>query len=134
MAPTKKTVTPENVRDEWVGRIDRLLEEITGWAKAKGWLVSLQDKEMNEEQIGTYLTKVLQIKLPQGDLIVEPIARFVSGADGRVDFYAWPSLSRLRLLWVEDHWVARTDSGVDWPNPWSDNTFYELATGLATAP
>lgn len=131
MAPTKKTVTP--VRDEWVGRVDQLLVEITDWAKAKGWLASLQDKEMTEEQIGTYLTKVLQIKLPQGDLIVEPIARFVSGADGRVDFSAWPSLSRVRLLWLQNHWVVRTDSGVDWPNPWNESTFYELATGLATA-
>jgi hypothetical protein len=54
------------------------------------------------------------------------------GAAGRVDLYAWPTLFRVMLLRSpqDETWAIRTDSGLRWPNPWSEETFAQLALGL----
>jgi len=67
---------------------------------------------------------------------LEPIARGTVGAQGRVDLYAWPSLFRVMLLHKPRgkdrplEWVVRTESGLDWPQAWSRETFLTLADGL----
>ena len=72
---------------------------------------------------------VLTIHAPQGRLILEPIARGIVGAQGRVDLYAWPSLFKVLLLHKPRgkdrplEWVVRTESGLDWPQPWGVRHF-----------
>ena len=74
----------------------------------------------------------------QGRLILEPIARGVLEAQGRVDLYAWPSLFRVMLLHKplgKDRglaWGMRTESGIDWPQPWGRETFFTLAKGMCS--
>ena len=86
-----------------------------------------------EKSLGEYGTQRLLIHAQPGDLVVEPVARYVPGAEGRVDFYAWPSHNRVRLLRRPEGWVVRTDSGIDWPHPWNRETFLDLARRLMAA-
>lgn len=78
---------------------------------------------------------VVWIKTNHGRVILEPRARNVRGSDGIVDLSAYPTMYRVRLLYNESDqtWVARTDSGLNWPHPWSEATFIELANGLMDA-
>jgi hypothetical protein len=119
---------------EWRDTLDRLVAEVGAWAERRGWRVSRSTRELNEELLGSYSAPVLEIELPSGQVVLEPIARVVMGATGRVDLYAWPTLYRVMLLHRADgNWIVRTDSGLKWPHPWNEETFVELAAGLSGA-
>ncbi len=130
---TASTIDIEEVRAEWLDAIRRLQGEIATWAQEQGWEVETEEKEIREGRLGTYLAPVLNIQAPEGRLVVEPKARFVYGTDGGLEFYAWPSFHRVRLLRRDGRWTVRTDSGIDWPHGWSKATFRELAHALAVA-
>lgn len=131
-------------RVNWERNTSLLAEEVQTWAEqeaaARGWRVEREEKELAEEVVGgAYHVPVVTIYAPQGRLVLEPIARGVLGAQGRVDLYAWPSLFRVMLLHKPRgkdaglKWVVRTESGVDWPLPWGRETFLTLAEGLLNA-
>lgn len=121
-----------------------LADEVQTWAEQeaaeRNWRVTREQKELAEEVVGgVYHVPVVTIHALQGRLVLEPIARGVLGAQGRVDLYAWPSLFRVMLLHKPRgkdkpmKWVVRTDSGLDWPQPWNRETFLTLAEGLLNA-
>ena len=131
-------------RDDWERHTALLADEVQAWARqeesARGWRVEREEKELAEEVVGGwYHVPVLTIHAPQGNLILEPIARGTVGAQGRVDLYAWPSMFRVMLLHKPRgkdrplEWGVRTESGLDWPQPWSRETFLVLAEGLLKA-
>ena len=131
-------------RDDWERDTALLADEVQAWAaseaEARGWQVEREQKELAEEVVGgAYRVPVVTVHAPQGRLILEPVARGVLGAQGRVDLYAWPSLFRVMLLHKplgKDRglaWVVRTESGLDWPQPWGRETFLTLAEGLLNA-
>lgn len=120
-------------RLQWIGWMDSIAAETKSWAESAGWLVHRKQKTMQEPGLGEYEAPVLEIKTPDGHLIVEPVALQVIGAEARIDLYAWPSLNRVKLVRVKDQWVIRTDSGIDWPKTWSREAFLELAQQLTRA-
>ena len=70
------------------------------------------------------------IQAPAGRFVLEPIARYVSGAPGSIDFCVFPSYDYVLIV--------RTDAGwqfvIDPPTldrPWSKEAFLEIATELA---
>ena len=122
------------LREEWLGAIEALREQVRGWAEAQGWQVDQSEREVLEEQIGTYKVPVLEIDTPRGQVVLEPKGQDLVGARGRVDLYAWPTLYRVMLLRKPGQdWVVRTESGLNWPHPWEQATFVELAEGLLGA-
>lgn len=116
----------------WAKTVRDLSRTIAGWVEKEGWLVSAQDAERAEDRVGSYRVPVLRIKTPDGILLVEPIARDVVDAEGRVDLYAWPSLRRMVLIRRDGRWGLRTDSGVDWPRKWGRAAFLDLARQLTS--
>lgn len=125
------------LRVEWLQTVGELADQVCGWvAHQKKWAVLPRpDKEITEEPLGTYPVPVMQIQTKKGTAVLEPVARNVRGSDGCVDLYAYPTLFRVRLLYREaDHtWTIRTDSGLNWPHPWNEETFVELVNGLIGA-
>src|SRR6266511_3831152 len=98
---TVAKLSPEeqaHLRDEWLRVVEGLGHQVRGWAEKKGWTVTEEPREVNEERLGVYRAPVLQIDTPHGQVILEPIARDVAGAEGRVDLYAWPTHFRVKLL------------------------------------
>lgn len=115
-------------RRDWERNTALLADEVQARAgqeaAARGWRVERERKELAEEVVdGAYRVPVVTIHAAQGRLTLEPVARGVLGAQGRVDLYAWPSLFRVMLLHKplgRGHglkWVVRTESGIDWPQP-----------------
>jgi hypothetical protein len=126
-------VEPES-RDNWTRELSRVTDEVEHWSRDEGWLVARQAKEISEDgDFAPYRADVLTIETPQGRLRLDPVGRFVFGALGRLDLYAWPSLHRFMLVRQEAGWALRTDSGVNWPKPWGHETFVELARELVRA-
>jgi hypothetical protein len=133
MARKRTTIDPARAREEWLSTLGDLMSDLEEWAGAAKWLVDRQDKEITEPLLGTYSAPVLHFKTPNGILYADPIGRDIIGADGRVDLCAWPSLHRVMLILAEGKWSVLTDSGIDWPQPWGQETFAKLAMSLTKA-
>lgn len=121
------------VREEWLNVIETAFRDVEAWAAKYGWRTERSQTTVREDLLDAYDAPMLTIETERGQVILEPIARMVYGANGRIDFYAYPSLYRVKLLWEteeEPGWAVRTDSGIDWPNPWGKKTFHELALAL----
>jgi len=122
------------MREEWVEAVRALLEQARRWAQEAGWQVKERECELAEEPLGVYHVPMLEVDTPQGRVVLEPKGRNVAGAEGRVDFYAWPTHYDVMLLREKaGDWVIRT-SGLKWPFSWSQETFKDLASRLLEAP
>ncbi len=122
------------ILDEWTHDVRKLAEQVTGWAyQEPGWTVEEADTDKFEDYLGTYAVPVVTIDTPRGRLILEPIARNYPGK-GIVEFYAWPTLFRVRLLLDEEAaWRVRVDSGFLLHQEWNRENFITLANDLLGA-
>ena len=117
---------------EWQDLVNALLNQIRQWSEEKNWTVVEQPKEITEDRLGTYSLPELTMRLPGGNLIVEPIGRDIVGADGRVDISSFPTMTRMLLVRDKKRWLVKTDARVLWPKPWGRSTFIELANLLVS--
>jgi hypothetical protein len=126
---------PKEERERWVQTVRSFCDEITKWSSAQGWLVVPEELQLTEELLGTYTVPTLNIQTKHGAVVVEPVARVVMGAVGRIDLYAYPTLFRVMLLrsTKDDRWLIRTDSGIFLRQPWSEQTFLDLVADLTGA-
>jgi hypothetical protein len=126
-------------RTEWVEAVTALADDVAKWASDHAarfnWSVECHDERLSEVFTGgEYTVPVVEMRVDVDKLVLEPIARRTLGAEGRVDLYAWPRHYRVMLLHQKDgSWIVRTDSGLDWPSPWNEATFVQLAEGLLKA-
>ncbi|HVA49177.1 MAG TPA: hypothetical protein VNH11_22630 [Pirellulales bacterium] len=64
-------------------------------------------------------------------LIVEPIARYVVGAEGRVDLAVFPSYHSVAIVRRDNDWQLLPD-GAGRARPWSEDAFVKAVASLAT--
>lgn len=142
-------------REDWLRAIEALFAHVEQWA-AEGLvagdaspsstvMLEKTEKEIVDEWArGTYVVPVLRIgniqlrgpqKAREEYLVLEPIMYNSVTGTGRVDFYAWPAMYRVRLLqeMPTGLWTVKTDSGLNWPLPWGEKTFVQIAEGLLDA-
>lgn len=117
-------------RQEWVGRVNALVGEVSAWCQAEGWLVESDQKTLREQLLGKYAVPSLRIHAPGGEVLLNPIALHVAGGDGRVDLEAFPTLSRVKLVGAANGWTIMTDSNVPLRQPWDRQTFVQLVRDL----
>jgi len=122
--------TNQDQREQWLDRVNHLVDQVAAWAEAQGWSTHRDVKVIEERELGRYTVPTLRVRTPQGEVHLDPIARHVMGADGRVDLEAWPSLNRVKLVPAADEWQVITDSNVTLTSPWGADTFVELAKSL----
>lgn len=123
----------EQDRQTWLSLVEELTRQVEGWAKNRNWPVHRDHKQIQETVIGSYTVPVLNILTPSGTVQLDPVARSIANADGRVDLIAWPSLTRMLLVHIGNAWILKTDSGIEWPERWSQNTFEKLVETLSAA-
>lgn len=140
-------------REDWLRAIEALFADVeqwarewligSGWTPEFGWDVLRGEKENADElSRNSYSVPVLEINsrphevmlAREEKLVLEPMGFNSSTGTGRIDFYAWPTMYRVRLLnKAGDHWIIKTDSGLEWPLPWNKETFMQIAEGLLDA-
>ena len=120
-------------RDDWLAKVRDLIDSIKAWAEQRRWFVDEHEKVIEEDHIGRYPVPTLFIQAPNGKILVEPIGCNIIGAQGRVDIESFPSLNRLLLILADGEWKIKTDSRVDWPDPWSEKAFVRLVDALTSA-
>lgn len=117
---------------DWVADVEQLAHQVRDWCEHRGWPVNVSEKQLQESAYGSYKVPELMTRSPSGLVYLEPVALDVGGARGRVDLLAWPSLTRMMLVRKARRWVLQTDSGVEWPEQWGQQTF-EKIVGLINA-
>jgi len=133
MATATKKSKADRDREAFLDLVERLVEQVEGWAKARKWGVAREKKILDESRLGTYTAPGLVVRTPRGIVYLEPVGRDIASADGRVDLLAWPSQARMMLVRIGGRWVPKTDSGVKWPHDWNRKTLEELIEALQTA-
>jgi hypothetical protein len=117
-------------REGWLDAITRLMDDVVAWSEAQGWPVERGRKRVSEDAIEPYEAPTATIRLAGGQLHVEPVGLSVIGADGRVDFEAWPTLNRVKLLRRQGRWTVYTDSNVPLRQEWNKDAYVQLARDL----
>jgi hypothetical protein len=73
---------------------------------------------------------MLLIHTPQGRLLLDPIAHFVGGAEGRIDFCVYPSFNGIMLIKTDTGWQFEALHRLDWHLAWSEASFEQMAREL----
>ncbi len=120
----------QQVRDEWIGAVEKLVEDAENWSKKQSWAVRRDMKSLTEESLGTYTVPRLLIHTIDGRLLLDPVAGRVIGAQGVVDFYALPSYDSVIIPRLDSGWKLVSPYYDGNLRPWSEQIFVETAREL----
>ena len=94
------------VKSEWLDHLNTLVKEVKGWAETSGWRTRVTDKTLSERRLGSYKVPVLLMEKDAVEVVLNPVARFVPGANGAVDLYRAPAYDDIAGLYLEgDRWM-----------------------------
>jgi hypothetical protein len=138
----RPVIDSDAVKREWLDRLSTLVDEVTGWAQASGWRTRRIDKTVTERGLGTYKVPVLFMEKDTVEVVLNPVARFVPGANGAVDLYVAPAYDDIASLYLEgDNWVLNyadrqdplaTGSVIEVKSrPYSEKTIRAILDGMA---
>lgn len=130
LPPPQQQLNYQARRDDWIARVNALVDQIEAWAQAENWETERHQKQINERLLGAYAVPELVVRLQGGYLTVNPIALHTVGGNGRIDIEAIPTLSRVKLVGVEGGWEIWTDSNVPLRVPFDGEHFVQLAHDL----
>ena len=117
-------------RDEWIAAVEQVVSDAEAWATEQHWFVHRGPKTITEPALGSYEVPTLLIQAPAGRFVIDPIARFVIGALGEIDFCVHPSYYYVMIVRTESGWQVETNPRAT-GRPWSKQTFFEVVSELA---
>ena len=124
----------EAVRDAWLQEVESILRQAEDWSKKRDWATRRDTKKITETPLGSYQVSVLLVHTPQGRLLLDPIAHFVGGAEGRIDFCVYPSFDGIMLIKTDEGWQFEALRRPGWRLAWSEATFAQMARELLEQP
>jgi hypothetical protein len=114
----------------WIGEVEQIIKQASTWAEQRGWATKVDQKVITEARIGTYEAPTLLVHTPKGRLLLEPVARDIVGADGRLDFCVMPSYDSVALVKTDGTWGFFSNTRKDLVLPWSEQGFEAVALEL----
>jgi hypothetical protein len=122
----------EQVRDEWIGAVERFMAAVEAWAAKHEWGTRRDPKRIEESRLGPYVLSRLLVHAVFGRFVLDPVCRYVAGGEGLIDFYAIPSYDSLTI--VRDaggSWFLHLDEGAHVERlPWTEEVFIETVGRL----
>ena len=128
--PRRPVENGEALRDDWVAAVEQVISDAEAWAREQHWFVHRGPKTLTESRLGSYEVPALLIQAPAGRFVIDPIARYVGGASGKIEFCVFPSYDYLMILRTEAGWQFETNPRTV-SRPWSKQTFFEVISELA---
>ena len=117
---------------EWLAAQQNLMAEATSAAKAKGWFVEKDEKDVRESLLGAYRAPRLRIRTQDNEVVLDPIARFGSGRQGVVDLVVMPTYETKYLVAFKDgHWQIVSPERSLHARPFTRKTLVNTITRLA---
>jgi hypothetical protein len=90
------------LRDEWLADLGDLVRKVKSWAEQSGWKTREITKSMKDSVLGEYRAPALLMQRETVEVILNPVSRFVPGADGAVDLYLMPAYDDIASLYFTD--------------------------------
>ena len=90
------------MRDDWLARLGELVGKVKGWAEQSGWKTREITKSMKDSVLGEYRVPALLMQRETVEASLNPVSRFVPGADGAVDLYLMPACDDIASLYLLD--------------------------------
>ena len=129
--PRKPVENWEQIRDEWVHEVQRLIQEAETWSQRQGWGTLRDDRSLTEDRIGSYRVPVLLIHTTKGRLLLTPEARYVVGGNGLIDLNVYPSFDTLiSLVKRDDGWRFQAHDREEIGEAWSEESFVNTVNRL----
>jgi hypothetical protein len=98
-APDDPIADADNLRDEWLNRLNILVDSVKAWAEDLGWSTRRIEVRLEDSEIGTYRAPALILQEEAIKAFLEPIARSAPGAEGVVDLYIMPAYDDIASLY-----------------------------------
>ena len=117
-------------RDEWIAAVEQVISDAEAWSTEQHWFVHRGPKTITEPALGSYEVPTLLIQAPAGRFVIDPIARYVIGALGEIDFCVHPSYYYVMIVRTESGWQVETNPKTT-SRLWSKQTFFEVVSELA---
>jgi hypothetical protein len=128
--PRRPVECDEGQRDEWIAAVEQLVSDAEAWATEQHWSVHRGPKTITEGRLGTYEVPALLIWAPAGRFVLDPIARFVGGASGKIDLCVFPSCDSVMIVRTDAGWQVENNPRTI-SRPWSRQTFFQVLSELA---
>lgn len=98
------------VKEDWLQQVQDFLEQIKSWLQplVEEKLIQFDENTLtlDEEHIGSYTTKVLEIVIGANRIKVQPVGRLIIGALGRIDISSNKG-SYIILYHEQQGWIYR---------------------------
>ena len=124
----------EIVLPEWEMAVGSLISEAEIWAQAAGWITRRAVKLLSEPLLIGYHLPQLYIHAEGLNYLVDPVARFVPGAFGIVDFAVAPSFDRVIIPRLAQGWFVNIERGRTIEEmerrPWCEAAFLDARAWL----
>lgn len=133
--PEPQVENPEAVKAEWLSRLDDLVRDVKGWAESTGWRTRVVSKPIDDRRLGRYGVPVLLMEKEAVEIVLNPVSRFVPGAQGAVDLYVAPAYDDIASLFHnggqwEVHYTAPPNADETHSVPEVESRPYSEATIL----
>jgi hypothetical protein len=114
---------------EWINAMDTVERQAEEWSAKAAWRTRRVTKKMSESLIGAYEAPQLLIFAEPNLYVLDPIARFVPGAQGAFDFTIQPSYNTTSMYRADSGiWYLHLDVGKGLANgrrlKWKRDAFY----------
>jgi hypothetical protein len=120
----------QQVRDAWIAEVNKMAYDVERWAAENDWDTKRETKELLEDEIGAYEAPVVRVQTMQGRIYFEPTARFVGGANGRIEIAATPSFWQATLLKTDGGWRFMTEDLEEMNKGWTREDFSDVVSYL----
>jgi hypothetical protein len=126
-------IVRQHLLDEWLLAQQRMLDEAKAAAKANGWYVEQDEKEVVESLLGAYRAPRLRIRALDREAVLDPIAYFGSGRRGVVDLVVLPTYETAYFLTFKNgQWKIVSPNGAQNRRPFTRETFARTFSRLPT--
>ena len=92
----------QSLREDWLTQLNQLVRNVKAWAEQAGWKTREITKSMKDSRLGEYRAPALLLQWETVEVILNPVSRFVPGADGAVDLYLMPAYDDIASLYLQD--------------------------------
>lgn len=92
----------EQLRDEWLGRLNDLIDTVEGWVNDFDWVTRRIETTLKDSKLGKYKAPALMMQKETYRVLLEPITHAAPGTDGVVDLYLMPGLDDIASLYRTD--------------------------------
>jgi hypothetical protein len=125
-------IVREHLLPEWLEAQKKMIEEATAAAKAKGWYVERDEKEIEEGLLGIYRAPRLLIRTWEKEMMLTPVARFCAGRQGVVDLKVSPRYETAYYVTFKDgDWQIVSSQKNLHKRPFTKATFSNTITRLS---